>query len=168
MYSGIRPDFSAQLMKASYLYEVGLAISILMTAALASSWLSFPDCFGRHWIKIVPVTLAFAFMLWASARGVEDGMWMLSGLHLGHCAKEGVLMEMLPLVALVFITMKGHTTQPYWSMTMNVLAVSTLGWIGLRLTCSIDDMGHSLFNHILPFAIIAGALGLFARKLFKW
>ncbi len=167
-YIGIRPDFDMQLMKSSFLFEISIAVLILISASLASSWLSFPDCFQRHWVKIIPVLLFVVFCIWTVVRSLEDGMKFTDGLHLVHCAREGIMMEIIPLIALVFITMKGHTTQPYWSMAMNVLAVSTLGWIGLRLTCSVDEMGHSLFNHLLPFAILAAALGLFARKLFKW
>lgn len=167
-YIGLRPDFDMQLMQSSFLFEISIAAFILISASLASSWLSFPDCMQRHWIKIIPLVLSAVFLIWTVIRSMEEGMAFVSGLHLGHCAQEGMIMEILPLIALVFITMKGRTTQPYWSMVMNVLAVSTLGWIGLRLTCSVDEMGHSLFNHILPFAILAAALGLFARKLFKW
>lgn len=167
-YLGLRSDFDMSAMNPVYIFEIGLGVSILISAAVASSWLNTPDCCQRHWIKFVPVTLSVVFVLWTILRSMEEGMDFLSGLHLGHCAQEGMLMEIIPLIALVFITMKSCTTQPYWSMAMNILAVSTLGWIGLRLTCSIDEMGHSLFNHLLPFAILAAALGMFARKLFKW
>lgn len=167
-YIGLRPDFDMNAMNPLYIFEIGLAGLILISASIASSWLSVPDCLQRPWIKIIPITLALIFTLWAVIRSVAEGMDFISGLHIGHCAQEGLLMEVIPLVALVFITIKSCTTQPYWSMVMNVLAVSTLGWIGLRLTCPVDEMGHSLFNHLLPFAILAAALGMFARKLFKW
>lgn len=167
-YLGLRPDFDMRAMNLIYVFEIGLAFFILASASLASSWLSFPDCFQRHWIKIIPVVLTFVFAFWTLLRTIDDGSIGEIQLHVGHCAQEGILMEIIPLIALVFITMKGHTTQPYWSMTMNILAVSMLGWIGLRLTCPMDDMGHSLINHILPFAILAAALGFFTRKLFKW
>jgi hypothetical protein len=167
-YLGIRPDIQERLMDSVFLFETSLAFIMLVTASLASSWLSFPDCIQRTWMKIVPATIFGVFVLWIIVRSIEEQMGLMATLHIGHCAHEGILMEAIPIIALVIITMKGHTTQPYWSMFMNILAVSSLGWIGLRLTCSMDEMGHSFINHLLPFAIVGAGLGFFARKLFKW
>ncbi|HPF78838.1 MAG TPA: NrsF family protein [Alphaproteobacteria bacterium] len=167
-YLGIRPDFQERLHDTLFLYELMLGSALLMSASLASSWLSFPDCMQRNWMKIVPVTLFGSFVLWIVARSIAEGMTPMATLHIGHCAHEGILMEIIPIIALVIITMRGRTTHPYWAMAMNILAVSSLGWIGLRLTCSMDEMGHSFINHLLPFAIIGAGLGFFARKLFKW
>jgi hypothetical protein len=155
-------------MDSVFLFETSLAFVMLVTASLASSWLSFPDCIQRTWMKIVATTVFGVFVLWIIVRSIEEQMGLMATLHIGHCAHEGMLMEAIPIIALVIITMKGHTTQPYWSMFMNILAVSSLGWIGLRLTCSMDEMGHSFINHLLPFAVIGAGLGFFASKLFKW
>jgi hypothetical protein len=167
-YLGVRPDIAERVMDARFLFEVGIATSVLLSAAFASSWLSFPDCIQRGWIKVIPVTLFFSLGLWIVAHSIEEGMGLMDTAHLGHCAQDGMLMELLPIIALIVLTMRGQTTQPYWSMTVNILAVSALGWIGLRLTCSMDEMGHSFLNHLLPIAIIGAGLGFFARKLFKW
>ena len=168
LWVGLRHDLAERLTDSVFLFETGIAIAILVTAALTSSWLTFPDCHQKNWMKAVPVTLFSTFVLWVVARSIEEGMGLTSTIHFGHCAHEGIIMEVVPIVALIIITMRGHTTQPYWSMAMNILAVSALGWIGLRLTCSMDVMGHSFLNHLLPFAIIGAGLGFFARKLFKW
>ena len=166
---GLRGDMSEKLTESVYLFETSMVFVMFSTAALASSWLSFPDCVGRPWMKIVPVTLFGTFLLWIGAHMIEQGGSIFDGsLHIGHCAQEGLLMEVVPIIALIIITMRGHTTQPYWSMAMNILAVSSLGWIGLRLTCPMADMGHVLINHIMPFAVVGAGLSFFARKLFKW
>ncbi len=168
LYLGVRMDIHERLMDSIFLFETLLAGIILLSASLASSWLSFPDCIQRHWMKAIPISLFGSFLLWVIARSIEEGMGLTSTLHIGHCAHEGILMEAVPIVALVIITMRGNTTQPYWSMAMNILAVSALGWIGLRLTCPMDEMGHSFINHLLPFAIVGAGFGFFARRLFKW
>ena len=168
VYLGLRHDISDRLMDSIYLFEMGVALAIFITAALTSSWLSFPDAHQKGWMKAVPITLFGIFIFWIAVRSFEEGMSPLATLHLTHCAHEGLVMETIPIIALIFITMRGHTTQPYWSMFMNILAVSTIGWIGLRLTCSMDQMGHTLLNHLLPFAIVSAGLAFFARKLFKW
>lgn len=167
-YLGVRMDIEDRLIDSVFLFETMLAAAILLSAALASSCLSFPDSLQRHWTKVIPITLFGSFLLWIAARSIEEGVGLTSTLHIGHCSHEGILMECIPIVALVIITMRGNTTQPYWSIAMNILAVSALGWIGLRLTCPMDQMGHSFVNHLLPFAIVGAGLGFFARKLFKW
>lgn len=168
LFLGLRPDISERLIDGVFLFEMGLASMIFITAGMTSSWLSFPDSHQKEWMKAVTVTLFAVFALWVTTRSIEEGLNLSTTLHLGHCAHEGIIMEVVPIIVLIFITMRGHTVQPFWSMTMNVLAVSALGWLGLRMTCSMDQMGHSFFNHLLPFAIIGAGLGFFARKLFKW
>lgn len=168
VYLGFRHDIDERLMDSVFLFETLLAFVMLVSASLASSWLSFPDCIQRNWLKVVPTTIFGVFILWIIVRSIEEQMGLINMFHIGHCAREGMLMEGIPIIALMIITMRGHTTQPYWSMFMNILAVSSLGWIGLRLTCSMDEMGHSFINHLLPIAIVGAGLGFFARKLFKW
>lgn len=167
-YLGLKVDIEAHLTNASFLFEMGLALAILVSSALASSWLSFPDCIQRDWMKIVSLTLFGTFLFWIIANTIEEGGVALSHLYISSCSR-GLMVEALPFLALVIITAKGHTTQPYWSMAMNVMAVSALGWIGLRVTCSMyDSMAYGFFNYLLPFAILGVGVGFFARKLFKW
>ena len=92
----------------------------------------------------------------------------LALFKLGSCSK-GLLVEAVPFLALVFMTIRGRSTQPYWLMTMNIFAVTALGWIGLRLTCSMyDSMIYGFVNYLLPFAVVGAGVGFFARRLFKW
>ena len=44
-YSGLQVNFSEKLRDASFIFEMGLAFAILISSALASSFLSFPDSF---------------------------------------------------------------------------------------------------------------------------
>lgn len=167
-YLGLKVDIEDHLTNAAFLFEMSMASAILITSALASSWLSFPDCVQRDWMKIIAVTLFASFMIWVISNGVEEGWEIQSSFFLASCSR-GLAVEFLPFIALVFMTAKGHTTQPYWSMAMNVMAVSALGWICLRLTCSMyDSMTYGFVHYILPFAILGAGIGFFARKLFKW
>ena len=169
LYLGVKVDLQDQFTKASFLFEMGMAVSILIASALASSWLSFPDCIQRDWMKTVSVTLFGSFMLWIVANGVEEGGFSLaSGFFMASCSR-GLFVETIPFLALILMTVRGNTTQPYWAMAMNVMAVSALGWIGLRITCSMyDSVTYGFINYLLPFAILGAVFSLFARKLFKW
>lgn len=166
-FYGPQVDFSEKITDAAFLFEMGTALAILITGAMASSWLSFPDSAQKEWIKYVAVALFGSLMLWIFANMIEEGM-DLALFKLGSCSK-GLLVEVIPFVALILMTIRGHSTQPYWLMTMNIFAVTALGWMGLRLTCAMyDSMVYSFANYFLPFAILSVAVGFFARKLFKW
>lgn len=167
-YLGPKVDIIENLQSASFLFEMGIAIAILITSAMASSWLSFPDSLQRNWMKIIAVTLFSIFLFWIGANIIEEGVDSISFFYLPSCSR-GLAIEVLPFIALIFLTVRGRTTQPYWSMAMNVMAVSALGWIGLRLTCSMyDSMTYGFINYLLPFSVLGVGIGFFARKLFKW
>lgn len=167
-YLGPKVDIMEHLTNASFLFEMMMAMAIFISSALASSWLSFPDCLQRNWMKIISVTLFGAFTLWILANAIEEGMDFFSHFYLKSCSRS-LIVEALPFAALVYMTARGNTTQPYWSMAMNVMAVSSLGWIGLRITCSMyDSMTYGFIHYMLPVAILGAGVGFFARKLFKW
>ncbi len=168
IFADIRHDMAGKLTEASFLFETGIGVAILLSAAFSSSWMNVPDMGQKRGLKAVPLSLFFILMLWICVKAIEQGSGFFDGLQMTYCVPQGLMMQGMPIVGLLIMTMRGYTTRPYWSMVMNVLAVSALGWLGLRLTCSMDGMGHSFFNHLLPFVIIGAALGLFARKLFKW
>ena len=168
-YSGLKVDLNDHLMSAPFIFEMGMAVAILISAAFASSWLSFPDGLQRDWMKTIAVTLFGGFLLWIFANGIEEGGFGFSSQFLLTSCSRGLFIDFIPFSALIFITAKGNTTQPYWAMTMNVLAVSALGWIGLRLTCPMyDSMSFGFTHYLLPFSILGVGFGFFARKLFKW
>lgn len=166
-YFGPKVDIAEHFTNAAFVFEMTMMVAILISSALASSWLSFPDCMQRDWMKIVATTLFASFLVWVFANGVEEGMDFAT-FYMPSCSKS-ISVEIIPFLALVYLSAKGHTTQPYWSMAMNVMAVSSLGWIGLRLTCSMyESMTYGFIHYLLPFAILGAGVGFFARKLFKW
>ncbi len=168
-YLGLKVDLAEHFTNAAFLFEMSMATAILISAALASSWLSFPDCIQRDWMKTVTVTLFGSFLLWIVANGIEEGGFDFSSSFFMSSCSRGILIESIPFIALIIMTARGNTTQPYWSMAMNVMAVSALGWIGLRVTCSMyDSMTYGFIHYLLPFSILGVAFGFFARKIFKW
>ena len=172
LHYGVAIDLSEYMMRASFIFEIGLVSAVFVSAALASSWLSFPDCIQRDWMKIIAVTLFSVFLLWIVANGAEEvmheGAEMGKNFFLSSCSR-GLLVEIIPFAALVYLGARGRTTQPYWAMSMNIMAVSALGWIGLRLTCPMyDNMTYGFLHYLLPFCILGAGIGFFSRKIFKW
>lgn len=164
---GLKVDLSQKLSDAAFLFEMAMAIALLITSALASAFLSYPDEMQKGWVKVVATTLFSAFVLWIVVNAYEEG-FSFDAFALGSCYRS-LLVEALPFITIIVLTIKGRSTKPYWLMTMNVFAVTALGWIGLRVTCSMyDSMLYGFFHYLLPFAILSTAVGFFARKIFKW
>ena len=166
-FTGLRYDIQDAMNNPIFIFEIGMALIIFFTCALSAAYLTLPDHGQKIWIKIVPLTLVSVFVFWSVIKGYTEGISFpsLSGLH---CVERGAIVEIVPILIMLLVSTRGHTTQPSWLVAMNVIAVVALGWVGLRLTCSMGEMGHSYIFHLLPFAIIGAALSLFARKLFKW
>lgn len=167
LYYGPSIDLSEKVTNASFIFEVTMALAIFGFGALSASFLSFPDEMQLSWVRHVTVTLFAVFMLWIFANIVEEG-FNLSAFTLGSCYR-GIFVEALPFAALIFLTIRGHSTKPYWLMAMHVFAVSAIGWIGLRITCAMyDSMVYSFIHYLLPFIALSVVIGFFSRKIFKW
>lgn len=167
LYYGSPLDFNEKLGDASFLFEMGLAISLFVSAVIASSFLRFPDAVQRGHFKLVPITIFAVFAFWVLSHAIEEGN-IQSFFQLKSCSK-GLLIEVIPFIALIFLTMKGRSTQPYSLMMMNVFAVTAIGWIALRLTCSMyDSMAYGFIHYFLPFAILGGLVSFFSRRIFHW
>jgi len=167
-YFGLRYDLAEVSVTSNFIFELILGGGVFIATALGASWLCFPDGCQKNGSKSVALTLFVVFLTWIGTQSFTAGVNPLDHMAVGHCASEGLFIQIVPFIALIIMTVTGRTTQPYWLMIMSVIAISALGWISMRLTCSMDDMGHSFINHFLPFAIIGGLIGLFSRKIFKW
>jgi len=166
-YYGPKIDLMESIKTTSFIFEMSLAFSIFVFGALASSFLSFPDAVHNQWSKHVTLTLFIVLLVWIFANIAEEGFD--SSMFYAQSCYKGVFVEGLPFVALILLTMRGHSTQPYWLMAMNIFAVTAIGWIALRVTCAMyESMLYSFTHYLLPFAILSVAVGFFARKIFKW
>lgn len=166
-FLGLRPDFSEKIYQSEYLMDLGLIGFMGLSAALASSWLCIPDMRGQNWVVVVPLTLFFTVFLWFAAQTYAGSVFW-PAIHWNHCFNDGALIGALPAAAFVFLAKKGATTRPRLMAFMNFLVVAALGYIGLRLTCPVDTIGHALIYHLAPFIIFGGLLGLLARKIYSW
>jgi hypothetical protein len=164
---GIRHDWAEKFHDVYFIFESTLALAIWLSSMLAAAWLCIPDMRGQNWMKVVPVTLAVVMLFWTFLRGTMEGI-NLFPVHWGHCFKDGCLMGAVPLVLIVLMSRKGATCSPYWMAAMNALAVTMAGWIGLRMTCPMNDMGQGFIYHFIPYMAIGVVVGLLARRLFRW
>lgn len=165
---GLRPDFLDKLKNdPMFLFEVLLGVLFSVTAALCASFLTVPDMRGKTWLKAVPTTIFSIFVLLGIVKSITYGMEM-PHMHWVTCIGNGFFMEAFPLAFIILLSVRGKTTQPFWLTFMNILSVAGITWVGLRMTCPMDDMGHEFFYHFLPVSLIGAFLIVFARKIFKW
>lgn len=166
-FAGIRHDITDKFTDPAFLIENTLMIFVLTTAAICSSFLCVPDMRGQKWMIAMPLTALGIFTVWSIIRAWSEGLYM-PHLHFDHCMGEGLFMASVPLTTVVFMVRRGATTHPYLSALMSVLYAGGLAYVGLRLTCSMDTVGHATVSHLIPYLFVGTAFGLGARRLYKW
>jgi hypothetical protein len=122
---------------------------------------------GHKWLLSLPFAGVAVFTIWNIVHLTSADM-VMPKLHMDHCMGEGAFMSSIPLAVLFFLVRKGTTTRPVLMAVMNVISVTAISYIGLRFTCAMDTVGHATISHVIPYVIIGIALGMAARKLYKW
>ncbi len=164
---GVRFDMGERLLDSTYLFEMGLIVAMSFSAALCSLWLSVPDMRGQRWMLAVPITFFGALVFWIALRFVFDlGDMPHIGWH--HCLNEAIIFGAIPAAALCFLSSRGKTTQPGMMLFMNVIAIGGLGYIGLRIVCGSDDIGHLFVFHFFPYIVIGLFISALGRRIYRW
>lgn len=165
--TGIRPDLYDKPQDAAYIFELTLGALMGLSALCASQVLRTPGEEHRRIIHATPVIILGVFLLWSVIRLYAEGFSPL-GMHFKDCLLEGLMMGIVPAAVLVFFSRKGATTAPYLMGFMNSLAVASFGYVALRLSCDMDHVENASLYHFLPFIVGGAAIGLIARRLYKW
>lgn len=166
-YVGIRWDFSDKIYDVPFVLEMIVVGLMSVSAAFCSLWLCVPDMRGQKWMLMIPSTLFGVFIVWFSTK-VLLYMSEMPALEWHHCAQDAVFYGIFPVLGLFLLVGKGKTTCPKMMSFMNALAVSGLGYIGLRITCSAEDMGHTFVYHFMPFVVLSFLIVLAGRKIYRW
>ena len=166
-YLGVRPDFFMKLADPVYLFEMFLAFAMSMSGVMSSNWLCVPDMRGQSWMPVVSLTLFTVLSGWLLLE-LMTNLEVLEHMHYSHCMMDSITFGLLPAMAIVYLSMRGKTTRPFLMVFMNIIAVSGLGYIGLRLTCGCDNVSHIVIHHILPFVVLGAAIALLGQKLYRW
>lgn len=167
IFLGIRGDFLTKIIEPIYFFEVALALSMSLSAALSSHWLCVPDMRGQSWMPVVSITLLTVLAGWL-ALNTSINWGVESQMHFSHCMTDGLIFGFIPALAIVLLSMRGKTTRPILMIAMNILAVGGVGYVGLRLTCGCDDIWHILIHHVSPFFVISAIIAVIGQKLYNW
>ena len=164
---GYRFDLSERLVDSNYVFEIFLVTLMSVSAACSAVWLCIPDMRGQRWILSIPITLFSCFVFLTLSRmvlgGFEIPVWEWC-----FCYESAVLYGVLPAFAIVFLSKKGKTTHPYLLAFMVSVAVGGLGYLGLRLVCPSEDIGHLVIKHVLPYFLFGVVAALIGRHIYRW
>jgi hypothetical protein len=166
-YVGFRVDLGLKLQDSIYLFEIGFVSLVALNAVLVSALLGVPDARGAGWFVFSPLVMAGAFVLWSVGRGLLEGFYM-PHFHWDACLTEIVAMSVIPALGLGVMTYYSNTTRPRLLAVVHTITVAAIGYVGLRLTCPVDTVGHTAVHHLIPFMILGTVLGFTARRVYKW
>jgi len=166
-YTGIRYDLTDKLHDPIFLFDVLNVALIGVFASIASSYLMVPDMRGKRWLIPVTITFAAVFLVWNIVKTITQGLH-IEEFGFDHCMSDGLFMAFMPMIAFMFFMRSGSTTRPITMGVMNLLAGASIAYIGLRMTCPMDSVGHSTISHLFPYLVVGALIGTFARRLYKW
>lgn len=166
-FIGLRPDFAEKITHVPYVFELTLIFFMSIFSAISSAWLCVPDMRQQKWLLSVSLTLFATFFMWTFLRaGLES--YILPHLHWHGCYTVSIIFGAIPAVFIFLLSMKGKTTQPLMLSAMNALAIGGAGYIGLRLICTTDDIGHLCIFHIVPYILFAFIASVVGRRIYRW
>lgn len=163
----IRPDFETKLHDPHYVFELTYILAISISSMVCSSWLCVPDMRGQKWMLAVPMTLFVVFTLQIVLRTAMESHEVPKFL-VHHCMTDSIVFGVVPAFMIVLLSIKGKTTRPFAMSFMNALAVGSMGYLGLRVVCMSDDIGHLYAYHLLPYIIFGIVISMVGRRIYRW
>lgn len=164
---GIRGDIMLRLLDFTFSFEILLILSMSIFAALSSIWLCIPDMRQQKWLLAVTLTLFSTFTAWTILRMSLDS-FVMPDHHWHACYLVSIIFGAIPALVIFVASIKGKTTHPLLLSAMNTLSIGGAGYIGLRLVCTSDDIGHICIFHILPYILFAFIASIIGRKIYCW
>lgn len=164
---GFRADIITSIQSPGFIFEILLVLWMSLSAAFCTIWLCIPDMRGQKWMIVMPLTLFGVVVLFLGLRFILES-FVLPHISYHFCYVEALVFGIIPAVAIFFFSVSGKTTHPVLLSFMNTLSVGGMGYLGLRLTCASNDIGHIGIFHILPYILFGLVSAVAARQIFKW
>lgn len=162
-----RPDLDTKITELSFIGEIALILMIAGSAAYASAWLSLPDGGWHKQVVILPYILIMVAMIIAAREMLIHG-FQVPVFDLKECIIDATFMGIIPIGMIIWMMRSGAPTYPALAVSVNMIAAGSMGYLGLRLSCGSDEIGHICVYHVMPFVVVGLALGLVARRLYRW
>lgn len=164
---GLRDDWYAMLMHdINFQIDMGLAFFLFISSGFVLGWVNLPDMRQQEWVMIIPIValvlflgnVVYRFVTMDAGEPIFDMM----------CFPKSAALTIVPLGYLIAILRNGCSSCHRLSAFFSILAVSSLGWIGLRMTSMNDHVTQSFFIEFVPFILLGMLIGILSGKLFRW
>ena len=164
---GLRDGWFDMLMHDfAFQIDIGLALFLFISSGAALGWVNLPDMRQDKWVLLFPSVALTLFLSNVIYRLItadfSEPNWDLM------CTPHAALMIVLPLGGLIYLIKEGCPFCHKRSALLSSLSLSALGWIGLRMTSSIDHISNTFVIQFIPFIVLGIVLGLLSSKLFRW
>ena len=166
---GSRPDLLQQLQHPLFVAELIVLFGLLVTAALSTAVLAFPDlhqqraqAFFPLWmIMLLVLVLAIAWLTNTPTSAAQQ-------THSIQCTLALLLFSLLPSVSIFYAVRRLACTRPQQAGSMALLFAFSTGALWLRLYEANDSIIHIIGWHYLPM-IVVGVFGwVIGKSVLKW
>jgi hypothetical protein len=172
LFLGLRPDLTMQFTRPFFDAEVGLLAALLMTSALASVLVMYPDAYQKPKLLKVPYIvfiMLVGLVIFQIFMPLDTRMVMPTpGAHAMECAICIGAVSLVPSALIFALLRKGASVHQFQAGAFAVLAATAIGCLTLRLAEANDSMMHLVSWHYLPtllFTILGAYIG---KYLLRW
>ena len=170
MVSGSRPDLLQQLQQPLFVAELIVLFGLLVTAALSTAVLAFPDLHQQRAQAFFPLWMIMLLVLVLAIAWLTHTHTPKPALHTHsvQCTLALLLFSLLPSVAIFYAVRRLACTRPQQAGSMALLFAFSTGALWLRLYEANDSISHIIGWHYLPM-IGVGVFGwAIGKSLLKW
>jgi hypothetical protein len=164
---GVRSDLVTMLHTPLYLGEIALLATIIISCALSSALLGYPDLYQKPRLLLSPVIVFILLVgvMVLSWQGNPDATAPDHGLS---CTLHITLMSLLPAVVLFYGIGKLACTHSAKAGICALLTSFSIGALIARLGEQTDSITHIAIWHYLPMLGVALVGTLLGRILLRW
>ncbi len=165
---GVRKDITVKFASGLFTAEIISLALVVISAAIAVTFLSYPDMRQKPKIVLLPLIPLAAFIgivYYALTKDIYHAPTADPGYMCLICISA---ISSVPALLIFVILRRQATTHPFVAGFMAMLASSALGNLIFRLSEPNDNITHLITWHYFPiigFSLIGILIG---RKILKW
>ncbi len=171
MFSSPRDDIRSCLSSPLYIMEIISLVCMILTLALSSLWLSYPDIRQQTWMISLPLFPALLFLVLQIYRVIhpESGAMPISESEHGfHCILCIILYALIPGFWL-FKTIRSYaTTHPKLEGAIVLASSASLGLLMLKIIEKNDSAIHLFVWHLMPIIFLSLIGCVLGKKYLTW
>jgi len=166
---GVRPDLGQAILNPNFILEGTSALLLGVLAGWSAFVLSVPGRERSSLVRYLPLGLLFVWMGLLTYRNILTPSSFHPGFVQGQmCTRNFILLSLIPGGLLLFMIKKAAPLRLAWAGALSLLAVGSLGSLGISFLCPSGDALHILVWHFVP-VLLFGIAGIWVgKKIFSW